>query len=56
MGDEISNKNIGLCIDELIQMNVKFVKEDAIKGVLMRNVVIMNLLYVDDVIFLGKTL
>ena len=42
----------GLCIDELKEMVAKFVKEEGVKEAVIRNVVTMLLLYVDDVVCL----
>ena len=42
----------GLCIDELEEMVTKFVKEECVEEVAIGNVVIMLLLYLDDVVLL----
>ena len=39
----------GLCIDELEQMIFKFSKEEGIEEVIIKNVVVLLLLYLDDV-------
>ena len=46
----------GLRIDELEQMVAKFVKEDSVEEVAIGNVVILLLLYADDVVFFAITL
>ena len=46
----------GLCIDELVEVVSKFVKEENIEEVAIDNVVIMLLLYADDVVLLANTL
>ena len=46
----------GLCIDELEEMVAKFVKEDCVEEVAIGNVVIMRLLYADEVVLFGNTL
>ena len=48
-GCPLSPTIFSLCVDELEQMIVKFVKEEGIEEVAIQNVVIMCLLYVDDV-------
>ena len=51
-GCPLSPTLFGLCIDELEQMVIKFIKEEGIKEVTLGNVVIMLLLYADNVVFL----
>ena len=46
----------GLCIDELEQMIFKFSKEEGIEEVIIKNLVIMLLLYADDVVLFANTL
>ena len=48
-GCSLSPTLCGICIDELEQIVVKFVKEEGFEVVIW-NVVIMPLLYVDDVV------
>jgi hypothetical protein len=55
-GCPLSPTLFGLCIDELEEMVTKFVKEECIEEVAIGNVVIMLLLYADDVMFLANTL
>ena len=43
-----------LCIDELEQMVVKFVREEDISEVLIGHIVIMLLLYANDMILMCK--
>ena len=45
-----------LCIDELEEMVTKFIKEECVDEVAIGNVLIMLLLYVDDVLLLADTL
>ena len=54
-GCPLSITLIGLCIDELEEMVAKFVKKEGIEEVVIRNVVIMLLLYA-DVLFFANTL
>ena len=46
----------GLCIDELERMVTKFVKEESIEEFIIGNVVIMIVLYADDVVLFANTL
>ena len=55
-GCPLSPTLFGLCIDELEEMVAKFVKEECVKEVSIGNVVIMLLLYADDVVFFANTL
>ena len=48
-GCPFSQTQFGLCLDELEEIVAKFVKEEGIKEVAVENVVIMLLLYVDNV-------
>ena len=45
----------GLCTGKLEQMIVKLIKEEGIEEVVMGNVVIMLLLYLNDVSFFANT-
>ena len=56
-GCPLSPTLFGLCIDELEEVvAAKFVKEEGVEEVAIGNVVIMHLLYVDDVVFSSSTL
>ena len=55
-GCPLSPTLFGLCIDELEEMVTKFVKEKCVEEVAIENVVIMLLLYADDVVLLANTL
>ena len=55
-GCPLSPTLFGLCLDELKEIIAKFVKEENIEEVAIDNVVIMLLLYADDVVLLANTL
>ena len=55
-GCPLSPTLFGLCIDELEEMVTKFVKEECVEEVVIGNVVIMLLLYADDVVLFANTL
>ena len=46
----------GLCIDELEQMVNEYVKQECIEGVAIGNVLILLLLYANDVMLFAYTL
>ena len=55
-GCPLSPTLFGLAIDELEQMVLEFMHEEGIEEVMIKNVVIMLLLYADDVVLLAHTL
>ena len=55
-GSPLSPTLFGLCTNELEEMVVKFVKEECVEEVAIGNVVIMLLLYADDVVLFANTL
>ena len=46
----------GLCIDESEEMVAKFIKEEGVEEVAIENVIIILLVYVDDVVPFANTL
>ena len=46
----------GLCIDEWEKIVAKLVKEDGLQEVVIGNIIIMLLLYANDVVFFANTL
>ena len=55
-GCPLSPTLFGLCIDELDEMVVKFAKEEGIEEVAIENIVIMLLLYVNDIVLFANIL
>ena len=55
-GCPLSPTLFGLCIDDFEEMVAKFVKEECVEEVSIGNVVIMLLLYADDVVLFANTL
>ena len=55
-GCPLSPTLFGLCIDELEQIITKFVKEKFIEEVIIRNIVIMLLLYANEIVLFANTL
>ena len=55
-GCPLSPTLFGLCINELEQMVAKFVKEEGVEEVVIGNVVIMLLLYANDLVFFANLL
>ena len=52
---KIQNFLLGFCIDQLEQMVNGFVKQESINKVIIGNIVIMFLLYKDDVVLFANT-
>ena len=55
-GCPLSPTLFGLCIDELESRVLEYIREEDIQEVMIGNVVIMLLLYADDVVLLAHTI
>ena len=53
--ERFGGKGFGACINELEQIVAKFVKEESIDEVFIKNVIIMLLLYTNIIVLFGET-